>query len=150
MDSSIVEIYNLRGMLHRGGTRTSEVVKVTLICKKVSWCSSRHSNLSESLSFKSVENVFIFLDELAIKWQRKLILSSTDCSCFLVVGGGALMIVRALFSSTSIPQWCTRKPKKLPADTPNMHLAEFILRLWCAYEGKAAEDHLNLFGDILT
>ncbi|KAM1145787.1 hypothetical protein ACFX19_038395 [Malus domestica] len=104
MDSSAAEMYSLRGLPRHGGTRTGGVVRETLICVNASWCSARHSKVSESLSFKSVEKAFIFPAELAMNRQRKLILPSNDCSCFLVVEGGALMIARALFSSTSIPR----------------------------------------------
>ncbi|KAM2922799.1 hypothetical protein COP2_039118 [Malus domestica] len=102
MDSSAAKMYSLRGLPRRGGTKMGEVVRETLICVNASWCSARHSYVSESLSFKSVEKTLIFPAELAMNRQRELILPSNDYSCFLVVGGGALMIARALFSSTSI------------------------------------------------
>ena len=45
------------------------------------------------------------------------------------VGDFIVAMADALVGLTLIPQWCTRKPKNLPAETPNAHFRGFILSL---------------------
>ena len=50
-------------------------------------------------------------------------------SSLCVVGGFIAAMADALVGSMSIPRWCTKKPKNLPAETLNAHLRGFILSL---------------------
>jgi hypothetical protein len=51
-------------------------------------------------------------------------------SSLCVVCGFIVAMADALARSTLIPRWCTRKPRNLPAETPNAHLKGFILSLY--------------------
>lgn len=122
-------MYNFSGLPLFGGVRTGELTKYCLIFSKAFWWLSSHLKSCFYFNFNNEEKRWTFPTELEINHLRKLIFPKWICSS-LFRGGEASLMDFALFLSTSIPLWWTKKPRKFPALTPSAHFLGFIFN-WC-------------------
>ena len=127
MESLVADIYNFKGLWRAKGVNTGRLAKLSFIWSKAFYCFSLQTNSSADFNLKSGEQAFIFLAEFAIN-LKKLTFPIRLYSSFLFLGGLASCTTFDLFLSRSILWLCTKKLKKLPAETPKAHLAEFIFK----------------------